>query len=299
MSGNGDMDPIGDDFLAILDKPSAADLNIVEELLPHVTRKTGLAQDEAIMMPGATRSSRDARAVFAGLFADWVRREGRGRPEDGRWNAARAAAADATGDDLAWFALRQALLTHADLVVMGHTHTPIKGLTVAPLGVEYVNSGFECVSLPDAAKGTEFTFAHVDLEAPSARLIAVEEVGGQIRARAESSRTHGARGFSARKEMLPIPLRGLLLLCAHPEPQQERAAPRGEQFCGATTRSGSSRHGGSSPPVGGRTSGYRTGWGRRDPHGRFTYTDGTSNLNFTFSCPTLVPSTAERRRYPA
>src|SRR3954451_11572684 len=176
VSGNGDMGLTGADLLPILGQAiRRRDLNLVEELLRHVTRKTGLARTEPIRMPGGSRSSLGhARDAFGGLFADWARREG-------RWNAARAAAADATGDDLAWFALRQALRTRADLVVMGHTHAPVKGLTVAPLGVEHVNSGFECVSLPDTAKGVEFTFALAELEAPSASLIAVQRAGGRIR----------------------------------------------------------------------------------------------------------------------
>ena len=46
MSGNGDMDLTGDDFRAILSQfLKRRDLNIVEELLIHVTRKTRLARD--------------------------------------------------------------------------------------------------------------------------------------------------------------------------------------------------------------------------------------------------------------
>ncbi len=178
-SGNGDMGLTGDDLRAILSKfVKRRDLNIVEELLVtspgrpvwRGMRRSGCrAQVEA---PSSTRAACSPDSSPTGHDERAGRQNG--------WNAARAAAADATGEDLAWFAVRQALRTHADLVVMGHTHTPIKGLTVAPLGVEYVNSGFECVSLPDTAKGVEFTFALVDLEAPSARLIAAQQVGGGI-----------------------------------------------------------------------------------------------------------------------
>ena len=42
--------------------------------------------------------------------------------------------------------------------------------------------------------------------------------------------------------------------------------------------------------MGALTSGCRTDWGCRDPTGRFTYTDGKSNLNFAFRCPTGSPN---------
>ena len=286
--GNGDMGPVGTDFLAVLWRAVRRfDLNVVEELLLHVTRKTGLPQDAAILMPRATPSSpiqsslRDARAVFGGLFADWVRAEG-GK----KWNAARAAAADATGDDLAWFALRQALLSRADLVVMGHTHTAVKGLTVAPLGVEYVNSGFECVSLPDAAKGTEFTFAHVDLEAPRARVIAVEEVGGRIRL--VPSRRARTAPVVVRRKSLPIPFEDFS--CYVRVENRSRSVLRLVQ---KSLWSNNSIWVVPPPdviPAGGRADIWlQDRLGTRGSSGRFTYTDGASNLNFRFSCPSGVP----------
>ena len=61
-------------------------------------------------------------------------------------NAARAALADGSGNYLAWFAQRLAIQQSADLVVFGHTHTPIGGLTISP--INYYNSGFECASSP-------------------------------------------------------------------------------------------------------------------------------------------------------
>jgi UDP-2,3-diacylglucosamine pyrophosphatase LpxH len=279
-SGNGDMGLTPGDWAAIVGQAmKRRDLNIVEELLRHVTRRTGLPRDQTIMMPGTSRSSSlgHARDVFAGLFADWARREG-------RWNALRAAAADATGEDLAWFALRQALRTRADLVVMGHTHTAVKGLTVAPLGVEYVNSGFECVSLPDAAKGVEFTFALVDLEAPSARLIAVQHVGGQIRF--VPSRAGKAPVVVSRRK---IPLQDFS--CYVRIENRSRNALRLEQN---SVRSNNSKWVVRPPmhiPAGGRADIWlQDRLGTKGSAGRFTYTDGTSNLNFEFSCPTLSPN---------
>ena len=85
-------------------------------------------------------------------------------------NAARAALADGSGDYLAWFAQRLAIQQSADLVVMGHTHTPIGGLTISP--INYYNSGFECASIPDNPPKL-FTFTIVDLETAAAEIMMV------------------------------------------------------------------------------------------------------------------------------
>lgn len=285
VSGNGDMDLTGADFREIWSQfVKRRDLNLVEELLRHVTRKTGLARDATIMMPGTSRSSLGhARDVFAGLFADWARREG-------TWNAARAAAADATGEDLSWFGLRQAMRVHADLVVMGHTHTAIKGLTVAPLGVEYANTGFECVSLPDAAKGTEFTFAFVDLEAPSASLIAVQQVGGQFRF--VPSRAGRAPVVVARRKQFPSPFDKIPFEDFSCYVRIENRSRTALSLVRNSVRSDNSIWVVPPPkeiPAGGRADIWlQDRLGVRGSEGRFTYTDGTSNLNFAFRCPTVL-----------
>ena len=285
VSGNGDMDLTGDDLREIWNQfVKRRDLNLVEELMRHVTRKTGLAPDTAIMMPGASQSSlKDASRVFAGLFADWARSEG-------DWNAGRAAAADATGEDLAWFALRQALRTRADLVVMGHTHTPIKGLTVAPLGVEYVNSGFECVSLPDTAKGVEFTFALVDVEAPSAKVMTVRPAGGGIVS--ESSRTRTAPVVVPRRKQLPWPFNKIPFLDFSCYVRVENRSRTTLHLVPNSVRSDNSIWVVAPPktiPAGERADIWlQDRPGAQGSTGRFAYTDGKSNLNFSFRCPTLT-----------
>jgi UDP-2,3-diacylglucosamine pyrophosphatase LpxH len=302
-SGNGDMRLTRADVRAILSKfLKRGDLNMVEELLGRVSEKTRLTRNEAIRMPGGSRSSLGhASGVFAGLFADWARREGRGQNprgswrKPGGWNALRAMAADATGEDLAWFAVRQALLTHADLVVMGHTHTPIKGLEVAPLGVEYVNSGFECPSLPDTAKGVkEFTFALVDLEAPSASLFAAQQVGSRI-VFAPSGAGKAPVVVPQRKDF-PSPFdkmpfhdfscyvrienRSKTALSLVPDKVVPNQVGKDEILWVV-------------PPPTEIPAGQRADiwlqdkFGTKGSDGGFTYTDGRSNLNFAFRCPTL------------
>jgi UDP-2,3-diacylglucosamine pyrophosphatase LpxH len=285
VSGNGDMDLTGDDFGAIWSEfRKRRDLNLVAELLKHVSRKTSLAAGEPISMPGGSRSSlANARDVFGGLFADWERREG-------TWNAARAAAADATGEDLAWFALRQALRAHADLVVMGHTHSAVTGLTVAPLGVEYVNSGFECVSLPDAAKGVEFTFALVDLEAPSAQLFAAKPSGSGIQIAA--SRAGKAPVVVSRRKQLPWPFNKVRFSDFSCYVRIENRSKTTLSLVRASVWSDDSIWVVPPPtdiPAGGRADIWlQDRLGAKGSDGRFTYTDGKSDLNFAFRCGTVV-----------
>lgn len=132
------------------------DPSISSMLLDYVAGVAGMAHDLPITLPDGSITTLDgAKSAYANLFSQWVAAEG------SVVNAARAAFADQWGDYLAWFAQRLAIQESADLVVMGHTHTPITGLDVSP--VQYVNSGFQCPSRPDVPP-KEFTFTAVDLE---------------------------------------------------------------------------------------------------------------------------------------
>ncbi len=140
-------------------------------LLRYICRVTGMPETAPVLLPdGSTATARDAMSVYAGLFSEWARREGRDA------DALRAAAADWRGTELAWFAQRLALQTASDLVVMGHTHKAVSGLHVSP--VDYVNSGYECVSRPDAAGGTPFSFALIDVARARAQVMAVVRGAG-------------------------------------------------------------------------------------------------------------------------
>jgi UDP-2,3-diacylglucosamine pyrophosphatase LpxH len=294
VSGNGELGLTTADKWALWRSFAAKmDLNVVEELLRHVSRRTGLAWGAPITMPvGKPSSLSNARDTFRGLFADWVRQQG------SIWNAGRAVAADYLGDDLAWFALRQAMRNRADLVVMGHTHTPVSGLTVAPLEIDYVNSGFECVSKPDTASGIEFTFALVDLDAPSARLYAVQKSNGSFKV---------LQSRASKKPLIPRRKQGAL-----------KRIPLEDFSCYVRienrtntplTCEKSSNDFGDwvVPPPKEIPPGSRADiWlqdrlGPAGSDGRVTYTDGTNNLDFAFTCPTLSPnrvSASVSRRSP-
>lgn len=135
-------------------------------LLDYVSTVANMSDSLPIALPsGDTATIKQAKQIYADLFTRWV-----GEEHGSILNAARAALADGSGDYLAWFAQRLAIQQSADLVVMGHTHTAIGGLSISP--VNYYNSGFECASVPDNPPKS-FTFTIVDVEAAAAEIMMV------------------------------------------------------------------------------------------------------------------------------
>lgn len=140
-------------------------------LLNYVSGASGMSDKEPITLPDGTTKTTiaEARTIYANLFTDWEKKEG------GIQNAGRAALADSSGEWLAWFAQRLAIQQSADLVVMGHTHTPVGGLAISP--INYFNDGFECASVPDMSRPTNpamFNFTLVDLDQAAAEIMMVD-----------------------------------------------------------------------------------------------------------------------------
>ena len=159
--------PLGFDFLQFLRslgptmRPDIAAL-----LLDYTSTASGMPETLPIVLPhGEKTTIQEAKDKYADLFTRWVAKE-----NGSVMNAARAALADGSGEYLAWFAQQLAIQQSADLVVMGHTHTPVGGLSISP--VNYYNNGFECASVPDNPPKL-FNFTVVDLEAASAEIMMV------------------------------------------------------------------------------------------------------------------------------
>lgn len=141
--------------------------DIAVRLLDYVATVANMPQSQPIVLPnGETTTIADAKRLYRNLFTRWVSKE-----NGSKLNAVRAALADGTPNYLGWFAQRVAIEQSADLVVLGHTHAPVGGLTVSP--VDYFNSGFECASVPDNPP-MGFTFTVVDLESPNAAIMMVD-----------------------------------------------------------------------------------------------------------------------------
>jgi UDP-2,3-diacylglucosamine pyrophosphatase LpxH len=164
--------PNGFDLLTFLESLKFDEKpNVAQLLLKYCSKRAKLDEREQIILSNGSKTClAEAEDVYSNLFSQWVASEGSARA------AGRAAMADQWCEYLAWYAQRLALQTGSDLVVLGHTHTPVGGLSPSP--VNYINSGFECPSKPDLQnKKTMPTFAVVDLETATPEVYQVRKSG--------------------------------------------------------------------------------------------------------------------------
>ena len=112
--------------------------------LTLIANMTGLGDTQPIQLPnGKQITIGEAKKIYDNLFSEW-------RAKDDLLTAYKAIMADKSGEFMGWFAQKLAFEVGADLVVMGHTHTPISGLSDSL--IQYVNAGFNCPSVPDIGK---------------------------------------------------------------------------------------------------------------------------------------------------
>jgi hypothetical protein len=121
-----------------------------------------------ILADGSTTTLVEVKEQYQHLFSHWLERNGGG--EEGLVVAIKAMLADLNASYMGWFAQRQAFHENAQLVVMGHTHVPIAGLSGSL--VNYVNSGFECPSAPDMPRRA-MSFAVIELDSLKTQLLQV------------------------------------------------------------------------------------------------------------------------------
>lgn len=176
--GYGGLDGIIKEGWNVISKQS-----VTEALLADVQNATGISDDCLILLERDYGSIPfgEAKQIYANLFSDWVAEFNQG--EDGEIRgvlfAYKAVYADYDGSYLGWFAQQLAFQYVADLVVMGHTHIPKKGLQgdIA----DYINTGFECVPSPDMSTD-KMTFGVITTEngrAVSSEVMAVTLQNGQ------------------------------------------------------------------------------------------------------------------------
>lgn len=163
--------PNGFNLEKLLKSLSPDDDSVADALLNYTLQQSGMKKDTKIVLPGGeeVRYS-EAYGAYRDLFTDWVEKNG-----DSRTIALRAACADQWGVYLGWFAQRLAIQHTSDLVIFGHTHQPVPG--IAPSPVNAINSGFECVPLPDDPP-KQCTFTMVDLETASGQIRYLPPDGG-------------------------------------------------------------------------------------------------------------------------
>jgi len=164
--------PNGVDFGGLL---KSVNPSLIDTAINYASKSMDLPLDATIVLPsGDTTTLAEAKQLYKGLWASWTNSAGGG--ERGDVEAGKAALADIqNGTYLAWFAQRLGLQTGADLVVFGHTHIPVTGLSKA--FIDYVNTGFDCPSRLDIGKRHP-TFVEVDLPTMRAQVKQVTAQGG-------------------------------------------------------------------------------------------------------------------------
>jgi UDP-2,3-diacylglucosamine pyrophosphatase LpxH len=144
--------------------------SLIETVVNYASNQTGLGMNDTIVMPnGDTTTMTEVKHIYRSLWSRW--QEQGGDDSTGQLVAIKAALADVkNGDYLPWFAQRQALMTGANLVVYGHTHIPVRGLKDG--AIDYVNTGFDCASMPDMPT-RHFTFIELDIPTKHAQIMQV------------------------------------------------------------------------------------------------------------------------------
>ena len=240
--------------------------DVADMLLDYVASAAQMDEALPIVLPDGTSSSiAAAKGIYADLFTRWVNAEG-----GSVVNAARAALADGSPPYLAWFAQRLAIQQSADLVVMGHTHQPVSGLSISP--INYVNSGFECASAPDNPPKA-FSFTVVDLDTASAQIQQVNPgtyaVGPSSAPPMSSAVLPPALDYSSYVRIYNQSSQTLTLSGTN--------ADEGHWVVPPTA----------SIPPGGRGDGWlQDNTGPFGSSGSFSYTQGGTTLPFSCACPT-------------
>ena len=151
--------PNGINLLSIIENAlKNLDLSVSAALIDGIAGKEGVSESQSIELANGSKTTlSEVKTVYNKLFSRWVAENGGGG--DGLLVAAKAALADYNASYMGWFAQRQAFSSNAQLVVMGHTHVPISGLTGSL--VSYINSGFMCPSTADMPN-QDISFVVVD-----------------------------------------------------------------------------------------------------------------------------------------
>lgn len=161
-------------------------------MLDWIAKTTGWPADGQFVLAHGSKTTTttltEVKAVYAHLWNTWVTNHGfeatgASAIAAGELAAFKAAWADALSGYLGWYAQERlfASMNQANksaLMVMGHTHVPISGLNGSL--VNYINTGFECPSIPDMAI-QPMSFGVIDIPTRSPTLLQAKDgPGGDI-----------------------------------------------------------------------------------------------------------------------
>ena len=145
-----------EELAPFLDKDKNSDqFSLAETVLRTVANATGVKETQVIKLAADKEITfGNAVKIYNTLFSEWV-------SQHGKLVAYKSVMADMDGSYLGWFAQKLALPQNTELVVMGHTHKPISGLSESL--IQYINTGFGCPSTLNIGKKHP-TFVKIDVE---------------------------------------------------------------------------------------------------------------------------------------
>ncbi|HEY4441332.1 MAG TPA: metallophosphoesterase [Candidatus Elarobacter sp.] len=148
-------------------------LSIAKEMLEGLIRSMDLKLADVspfTLADGTKVTIEQVNAAYTSLFSEWVARVG--------VRGAVNALVNDLQENLDGYAHLTAAATGASVVVMGHTHKPVNAAFSTAAGPSvYVNSGFECASIPDLTDRPP-TFAVVDVGDATIRTSVLKVVKG-------------------------------------------------------------------------------------------------------------------------
>lgn len=144
----------------LLKKKNLKNFSLTDTALEIVADSTGVKEDQVFILPNGTPVTlREALSTFDNLLTEWI-------DQYGYIETYKSLMADSGGNYLGWFSQRLAFPENTELVVMGHTHKPLSGLSDSL--IQYVNTGFNCPSKPDTGKRNP-TFIEIEMESCAAK----------------------------------------------------------------------------------------------------------------------------------
>lgn len=174
----GQGSPNGIDVSAVISAAIArGDLSISSALLDSVAAQTNTPANQSFILPGGQTAQLSSQVYpgYANLFTQWIAESGGGA--EGLLIATKSALADAISYYMGWFAQREAFQSNAQVIVLGHTHTPISGLDTTL--IQYANSGFECPSTADMPPQA-VNFVVIDTQSFTTQVMVSAAAGAQI-----------------------------------------------------------------------------------------------------------------------
>ncbi len=168
--------------LFLREKKDINEFSLAKTVLRTVANATGVRETQLIKLAsGKEIPFGNAVRIYENLLSEWV-------SQHGNLVTYKSVMADKDGSYLGWFAQKQAFQHNTELVVMGHTHKPISGLSESL--IQYINTGFSCPSVLDL---------NIDKKHPTFAIIDVDKCQGNVYQVVKQEKSYRTALFGAEK----------------------------------------------------------------------------------------------------